>query len=297
MGCSSSKTTPFDDFPPTTINELTTNLTTYLDQDVSIHLKGVCTSSTLIRSPFNCNDPTHAAIVHKVTVKKQSGVTTSGSRAFIQLFEAYGSVPFQLQDQKPTILVNESDTPKIIIRTTIQTHVALKFMLKVYNLEYDPSNPNDLYGGGKKYCRAEMKSIPKSGTFYKSFCNNDKTDGLESIQSKDSKYGNGFQRAVWVRSLQDGDYCAIKGKVVSATPKDKSLYGENVIVIMLDALSNVDQDDMSTNSGTTFSNGPKDTVEEISSMVDMTEAPVKWVKTNRKGGAQLITLGHYTGSL
>ena len=284
MGCDNSKISPFEGTPVVAVNKLLEG-----DLDPSFGdgfvrvigiAKPVAATTPLLRSPFlqsvNAN-----ALIHHVTAKKQPSATGTNTRKCILAFKAYMAVPC-------IRLVDTSDpTTFIIVRFTKDANYSLKFQSKIFNLEYDPKAPNDLYGGGKKGTRSEMRSIPKTGLWWETVAGH--FDSRGSFQSRESKFAFGFQRAVWNRSLQPNDLVVIKAKMVSATTLEKEVHGENVRVVELgpeSALSNVEKEVSKYLSNPLIVGGGSgnddEGIERDVVLVDMRFAPIQLVKTNMK---------------
>ena len=285
MGCtSSSKTTPFTTLdPPISVSQLIRSNTQH-DLDLEspfIHITGIAATATnhqLITPPFFQKDPSLAGLIHKIVAKKQTMRTVSKGTILKRLFEYYACVPF-------TVIDENNPKEKILVRFTQQCHLHLKLAAKISNLEYDPNNPNDLYGGGKPGTRNEMVGHPGSGAWWEAACR--EFDPRITIQSREGKFAFGFQRTVWMRTLRSGDRCAMKGKVVTSTSEEKALHGENVVVVLLGeggALTNVDKEIAACGverGGGMFSDSDAAAEKEAFVFVNMIMAPSCWVKTNQ----------------
>jgi hypothetical protein len=233
MGAGCGKAKPFSNLAPVTIPELLSNKVQYNDNLVHIVGARCCSGKSslqiqltnpkqkVIRSPFHYNDSNYNAYIQKVTAKKQP--KTSGAHViFIPIFVLHATTEhFFIED------LNDP-TKKLLIKI-ISNDISLELNLrtKIYNIEFDPDNPNDLYGGGKRGTRKDMVSIPNSGVFWKEFA--ESFDSVRTIQSKQSKYGFGHQRAVWLRSLRPGDLVSIVGRVIK---EEKQLIDGTVVVVI-----------------------------------------------------------------
>jgi hypothetical protein len=287
MGCGSSKTTPFSPLPPPiSISELINNSIEHvMDQPTFVHLIGVASTTTHqhIKPPFYGNELANAGLLHKITAKKQSRSQTNKSK-LLKLYEYYGAVPFTLADEN-------NPAHHVVVRLTKHCQqLRLKFAAKICNLEYDPANPDDLFGGGKPNMRRDMISHAGSGKWWESTVGS--FDPIVTIQSKEGKYGFGFQRTVWIRTLKKGDRCAIKGQVVTPSEEEKEMHGDNVVVVLLGAdcaLTNVENEiEEAAESGACAAGvhglpaaNEEDEKEQYIDMIRST-VPMEWVKTNAK---------------
>ena len=291
MGCGTSKTTPFSPLPPPiSISELINNsIENVIDQPTFVHLIGVAstTSHQHIKPPFYGNELANAGLLHKITAKKQS--RSQNKTKLLQLFEYYGAVPFTLSDEN-------NPTQQVIVRLTKRYQYRLKLAVKISNLEYDPANPDDLFGGGKPNMRRHMISHPGSGKWWESTVGS--FDPIVTIQSKEGKYGFGFQRTVWIRTLKKGDRCAIKGQVVSPSEEEKAMHGPQVLVVLLGtdcALTNIETEIEEAAETGAFAAGVHVPVLPVADKeckkegakkqyIDMVRSavPMEWVKTNAK---------------
>lgn len=292
MGCGGSKQSAFDGAPLITVDELLASPAAQgivpstapsPEEDGFVQVIGtVVGSGAALRSPF---EQANAECLIKVTAKKQAGPSNTGARRFQKAFEAFAAVPFAL--------VDTATGAKVCVRPsreTKHTRLSLKLRSKTFNMEFDRNDTTALFGGGAVHTRGDIKSIAGSGKWWTSFAGD--VDPITTIQSRHGKYGAGYQRAVWVRSLRAKDICAVRGKITPPTNFEKQEHGDDIVVISLagpgSALSNVENEISRSDGGASrmyssasvhISNG-NDGDNGSTQVVDMQTASIKWLKTN-----------------